>query len=684
LIELKAPPDLTRGPYDLSVVTEGGTSAAIKLHVDDIPQLNEAEPNDSIERAAVTALPAGIWGSLGRKGDADHFVFDAKAGQTIIFDLSAAALGSKLNGVLTVFDAGGRVLTDSNDYDDTPDPLLAYTIPRDGRYIVRVGDLMLGASPEHFYRLSVGAFPYVTGCFPLSVPANQETEIALSGFNLPHAAKLKLKAGAAGETAAPLDPRRFRFRKGFSVLVNPTPDVLESEPNDKPQQATLIAAPGAASGRISESASGQRQPAGAPGESPDVDLYRFSAKAGDTWIIETQAARRGSPIDTKIEVLDAHARPVPRMLLQAVRDSYITFRGIDSRTQDCRVVNWEEMELNELLYLNGEVVKLFRAPQGPDSGFVFYGANGQRRCYFDTSPAAHALEEPCYTVQPHPVGAKLVPSGLPVFTLHYANDDDGERRLGRDSKIEFTVPADGDYLVRVADVRGLGGERFAYRLVIRKPQPDFSISIGGGSPMVAAGSGKEITFTADRLDGFEDEIQIDVTGLPAGFSISRPITIEAGHRSATAVIYAAADAKAPTKEVEAKTKVTAKAKINNQIVSKELGGLGRIQLAAKPQVVVRLEPAELTLRPGTTITATLKIERNGFKEAIRFDVNNLPHGVIVDNIGLNGVLIPEGQTQRQLFIAARPWVPETTRPFHAVAPVAGTQVSPPVMLNVKK
>jgi len=29
------------------------------------------------------------------------------------------------------------------------------------------------------------------------------------------------------------------------------------------------------------------------------------------------------------------------------------------------------MELNEYLYMQGEVVKLFRAPQGPDSGFLF-------------------------------------------------------------------------------------------------------------------------------------------------------------------------------------------------------------------------------------------------------------------------------------------------------------------------
>ena len=53
----------------------------------------------------------------------------------------------------------------------------------------------------------------------------------------------------------------------------------------------------------------------------DFDLFRFDAKAGDQWIIETKAARANSPLDTKLEVLDAAGQPVPRLLLRAVRDS---------------------------------------------------------------------------------------------------------------------------------------------------------------------------------------------------------------------------------------------------------------------------------------------------------------------------------------------------------------------------
>ena len=118
-------------------------------------------------------------------------------------------------------------------------------------------------------------------------------------------------------------------------------------------------------------ANGQLFPASGAKSGADADLFRFEAKAGSVWAIETQAAQRGSPADTKIEVLDAQGRPVPRVVLQAVRDSAITFRPIDSTTVDVRVDNWREMELNEWMFVGGEVAKIFRMPEGPDSGFQY-------------------------------------------------------------------------------------------------------------------------------------------------------------------------------------------------------------------------------------------------------------------------------------------------------------------------
>ena len=89
---------------------------------------------------------------------------------------------------------------------------------------------------------------------------------------------------------------------------------------------------------------------------------------------------------------------------------------------------------------------------------IFFSNSGKRRAWFDTTATAHALDDPCYVVEPRPLGAKLVPNGLPVFTLNYVNDDDGERELGTDSRLLFTAPADAKYLARVTDTRGMGGD----------------------------------------------------------------------------------------------------------------------------------------------------------------------------------------------------------------------------------
>ncbi|MBI3839482.1 MAG: pre-peptidase C-terminal domain-containing protein [Planctomycetia bacterium] len=674
-IEVTPAADLARGRYEIWLVNPAGESARQPLHLDDLPQALEAEPNDQLVKANSIGLPSDIWGVLGAKGDVDNFAFEARAGQKLVFEIAAASIGSKASAILTLFDAHGRLLADNNDFGTTKDPLMAFTIPADGRYVIQVSDLMLAGSTDHFYRLSVGELAVAAGVFPLSVPANRETEVEITGFNVQAGLKVKVPAAAGGEVAVPLDTKTYRMRGSLKVAVGNLPELLEVEPNNAPAQATPISVPGTVGGRIW---------AGKPGVTED-DYFRFESKAGQTWIVETDAARRGSPIDTVIEVLQADGRPIERLLLQAVRDSYVTFRGIDGNTRDCRLVNWEEMQLNQLVYLNGEVVKLFRSPRGPDSGFLFYeGEGGKRQCYFDTTGTVHAVDEPCFVVEPHAPGTKLVANGLPVFPLYYANDDDGQRRLGSDSRLTFTAPADGAYLIRVRDARGDGGDGFAYRLTVRSPQPDFNVSLSGANPTIEAGSGKKFSLEVDRIDGFDGEVRVDVSGLPEGFQASTPVVIQAGQRDADGVILAVADAKQPSTEALSGVKLQATATVGSKEVSKPVNNFGQIKLAPKPKLLVRLEPAELVIAPGATITAMLKVERNGHDDLVTFSVENLPHGVIVDNIGLNGVLMPNGENERQIFITADAWVPETSRLCFAVENQVGNQCSPPVTIHVRR
>ena len=465
--------------------------------------------------------------------------------------------------------------------------------------------------------------------------------------------------------------------------------LTEAEPNDTPQHAPALTLPAQITGTIS-----------APG---DLDTYRFASKAGQEWVFEVNAAQSKSPLDSKLEILHADGRPVEQVRLQAVRDSWFTFRGKDSDVSgDFRVHNFLEMDLNDYLYANGEVVRLWLYPRGPDSGFNVYPGNGKRHTFFNTTALSHPLGEPCYIVQPLASGAEPKPNGLPVFQLYYENDDDSKRRLGKDSKLLFTAPQAGDYLVRLRDVRGQGGSAFTYTLTARPRAEDFKISVGGKNPVISPGSGKELTFTVERIDDFEGEVRIDIAGLPPGFSASTPVVIEAGQMSAIGCVFAEPDAPAPVKAQWEAITVTASATIRGQKVEHALGNLGTLKLGPAPKVRIEIVadgdsgsprqqpggPLELTIRPGETISAIVRADRSsGLKGEIPFGKEdsgrNLPFGTFVDNIGLSGLLILADSNERQFFITAGPkWLPKTSRLFHLRTSADGNLTTRPVLLHI--
>ncbi len=520
----------------------------------------------------------------------------------------------------------------------------------------------------------------------------------------------------SSETLVPLVEVPPEVDYGAQPAVDALPKVAEIEPNDAPAEAAAIGTPGRATGTIMPSPADLRSAPSPEGRGilRDEDLFRFEAKVGDQWIIETKAARSGSPLDTKVEVLDADGKPVPRLLLRAVRDSVIEFRGMNSEQRGVRLANWEEMLLNEYVYLSGDVIKLFQQRRGPDADAQFYPENGNRFAYFETTSRAHTLGEPAYIVVPYAVGTELPNNGLPVFTLYFENDDDSQRKLGKDSKLTFVAPVDGTYFIRVSDVRGFSGEKFTYELTIRRPQPDFKVTLTGEKPTINAGSGKPFTVKAERMDNFNGPIRIDISGVPPGLHVTTPIVIQEGHYEASGVINALEGAEAPTDEQIKAIKFTATASVCGRERTKDVGGFAAIKLADKAKVKVHLEPIgtsagtkpgpgeappvsalekpgagllpanEIVIAPGRSTKCKLRVERDGFEDRIVFDVANLPHGVIVDDIGLSGVLIPEKQTERTIFLRAEPWVPEQTRTFFATAQVEGNQSSLPLVIRVER
>ncbi len=473
----------------------------------------------------------------------------------------------------------------------------------------------------------------------------------------------------------------------------------EAEPNDTAETAARVTLPARLTGSM--------QRAG------DADCFRFAAKAGQRLLFEVNAARSKSQLDSRIELLDGAGQPVPQVRLQAVRDSWFTFRGKDStQSGDFRLHNWREMELDQYLYAGGEVARLWLYPRGPDSGFLVYPGFGQRETFFHTTAVTHALGEPAWIVKPLPPSTTAVANGLPVFDIPYENDDDPQGRLGTDSQLIAEIPADGDYVIRIRDTRGFGAttaadaDAYRYTLDIRSPRPSFTVAVGGVDAKVSPGSGREISFTATRLEGFDGPIEVDVEQLPAGFHFHGPVQIEAGQRRAFGVLSATSDAVDPDDTADKAVKVVARAAEPSMPAADEanvleLGTLGNLQLGPAPKLTVAIThttPSDLgeadvanalphfTIHPGETITARVIATRHDFAPRISFgnedSGRNLPYAVFVDNIGLNGLMIVEGQTEREFFITASPVARPGRRLFHLRASDDGGQCSLPAVLEV--
>lgn len=436
-------------------------------------------------------------------------------------------------------------------------------------------------------------------------------------------------------------------------------------------------------------------------EPSQPDLYRWRAGKGELWAIDADSRKvdgtAGGRLDPIVTVFDASGVPVVRVRLQAVRDSYFTFRGKDSnQIGDFRVFNWQEMKLSEYLYASGEVTRLQMHPRGPDSGFDVYPGEGNRWTYFGTSGTTHALGEPAYIVRPLPPGSEPLANGLPAFDVVYENDDDPRRRAGKNSRLLFTAPDDGLYTVRIGDTRGEGGNDYGYRLAIRPATPGFVPHTQAISKPLHRATGREFRVTIDRVDGYEGPVTFEIDGLPDRLISNSPLTIEAGQRFATGVIWMPAGEQGWDGDIE--PTLTAWAMINGKRVERPVGAIGKLKFsAATPQVIPMIkpvgsevgdyEPWTLQVRRGETVSARVLVNRKeGFKNEVSFGKErsgrNASQGVYVDNIGLNGLLIVADASDREFFVTADETAVPGKRSFFLTANIDGGLTTHPIEVDV--
>ena len=640
-LEVVIPPAAPVGPLMLTLEGPGGKSPPLTLAIDRHAAVPESGTTDSARQSMLVGLPGTVTGAIDRAGDVDYFRFTAKAGEPVGVQVVATELGSKLDPVLVLTDADGRVLAEGG-------VVLGFRVPAAGAYAVGVRDREYRGGADFTYRLHLGDVPVVTGVFPLGVQRGRTATVHVSGVHLGADALtvpvvVPADAAAGSKLNVPLPQVGDRPLGAAQVIVDEFASVVID-----PAAGGEVRVPGSADGILAK-----------PGETQTV---RFAAKKGEKLVVEVTAARAGSPVDSVAEVLDAAGKLVPRAVLRATTKTFVAFRDHDSNVPGIRLTVWPDLTVDDYLYVDGEVLKILALPRNPDDDCQFYQVGGRRVGFLDTTPCHHSMDSAMYKVEVHPPGRTFPPNGQPVFTLNYRNDDGGPG-YGTDSRVLFDPPADGVYQVRVSDTRGAGGPTHAFRVTVRPPRPDFALAFNPTAPAVWRNGAVPVAVTATRRDGFDGPIRLKLEGLPTGFHAPET-TIEAGQISTAFALFAPADAAVPA---GTKLRLVGSASIDGKDVSREAAG-GTPKTLDTADVRTTVRQPELVIRPGHEVKFTVDIERrNGFAGRVPLEVRGLPHGVRVMNVGLNGILVTERDTSREVTLFCEPWVRPTEHPVVVLA-----------------
>jgi hypothetical protein len=298
-LEITLPKSLRSGDYELRLSATNGLSNPLMFQIGQMPEVSEKEPNDMPAKAmSLPAFPVLVNGQI-MPGDVDSFRFHARKGQTLVFEAAARSLVPYLadavpgwfQSVLTLYDTKGNQVAYDDDYQCSPDPVLIYTVPADGNYVLSIRDSIFRGREDFVYRISIGELPFIERIFPLGGAANSTADVSLYGANLP-VTKMNLKTGYNAPDIQQIRVEKNGIRSNVrNFSISPLPDTPEREPNNQFSQAQTVTNDIVINGTI-----------GKPG---DQDWFCFEGRAGEKKTVEVLARRLGSPLDSRLTLFNA-------------------------------------------------------------------------------------------------------------------------------------------------------------------------------------------------------------------------------------------------------------------------------------------------------------------------------------------------------------------------------------------
>jgi hypothetical protein len=198
-LNITVPADLATDRVWLRLYNAEGASEVLPFLIGNLSEVTEEEENDSPDSPQL--LPQGrmtVNGVLAERGDVDGFAVSLTAGMTLVADVDAHdKLGSPMDSILQIVSSDGFVLAENHD-DVGLDPRIAFDVPADGTYIVRVfafpsepdSSVNFRGDDRYVYRLTLTDGPFISHAIPSAVSLVNPGDVEVFGWNIPAGTRL--------------------------------------------------------------------------------------------------------------------------------------------------------------------------------------------------------------------------------------------------------------------------------------------------------------------------------------------------------------------------------------------------------------------------------------------------------------------------------------------------------------
>jgi hypothetical protein len=286
--------DCRLGEQLVQLRTKSGISDYRSFFVGALPAAEEKEPNSSFDEPQSIEPNVCVAGVL-QNEDADYYRIRATKGQRLSVEVEGVRLGQAFfDPFLAILD-GKRFEIAA--VDDTvlakQDCFLSVPIPEDGEYTILVRETSYRGADNCRYRLHVGHFPRPFVAYPAGGKRGEQLKVLFLGDG---AGPIEREVEAGAKTQAADEKLFVEDEQGVTPSGVPfrafaEGNVMETEPNDAFEAATAAELPLALNGRIERAG--------------DVDFFKVTAKAGQTWEVECYAQRIGSSADPVVNLYKA-------------------------------------------------------------------------------------------------------------------------------------------------------------------------------------------------------------------------------------------------------------------------------------------------------------------------------------------------------------------------------------------